>query len=258
MADGEIEIALVIAADDPQAIAHQIENLTDLAWFRLVPLGTVLIHDIHLDTPARRLDARRWALRLREIDGVVWLTLKGPSTPQPDGGIARREIERVWSEEALEDVLQTLRAGGVGVPASVPGVAAGSPLDVMRGLGFIVAQDRHTHRVLRDIVETPDDPAVAELAIDAVAYHLPGCDVHHFEVEIEAKTEEGRPLLGAVAADLAGRFAPALRHRMSSKLALGMAIARLHEEDALASLLGAGTILTPAAYEIVAARGTSI
>jgi inorganic triphosphatase YgiF len=269
MAEGEIEIALVIAADDPQAIASQIETLTDLARFRLVPRGTVMIHDIHLDTSAGWLDARRWALRLREIDGSVWLTLKGPSSHRPDGGTTRREIERMWSEEALAEALQTLRAAGVGAPASVPGragvgvpgsvpgPAAGSPLDVMRRLGLVVVQDRHTHRALRDVVETPGDRAVAELAIDVVTYHLPGRDVYHFEVEIEAKTQEGRPALGAIAADLARRFAPALRPRMGSKLTLGTAIARLHAEGALESLLGAGTILTPAAYEIVAARGAS-
>lgn len=254
----EVEIALVIAAADPRAVAAQVADLTEIARYRLIPRGTTAFHDVYVDTPEGTLDALRWALRLREIDGITWITLKGPSTDRPAGGITRWEVDRPWSADALEAVLRAMRAGGAGAPVSLPHPIMNAQLKVLHGLGFVVVQDRETWRTLRDVLgPMPGDPIVAELSVDAVTYHLPGSDVRHFEVEVEARSESGEQALGPIAAALIRRFAPALRHRTGSKLAIGKAIARLHGEGTLESLLGPGSTLTPAAYDVVAAPDAS-
>lgn len=214
------------------------------------------MRDIHLDTPDGQLAARRLALRVRTAGGGARrLALKGPSVALSGGGLARSELEWVWSGETLAIALEALASAGVRLPQPAAGAAGRDPLDVMRGVGLTVIQDRETRRTARDIVAAEGGPVLAELAIDAVVFHLGRCDVRHHEVEIEATSSEGEQAMQAVGREMMARFAPALRHRLGSKLAIGGAIERLHRAGALEALLGSDGALTRAAYDALEPPG---
>ena len=246
----ERELALVIVSAHPGDVARRIAAERRVAGYRLIPRGARAMRDIHLDTPDGQLAARRLALRVRTAGGAARrLTLKGPSVALSGGGLARSEREWVWSGETLAIALDAMASAGVRLPQPAAGAAGRDPLDVMRGVGLTVIQDRQTRRTARDIVAAENGPVLAELAIDAVVFHLRGCDVRHHEVEIEATSRGGEQVMQAVGRALMARFAPALRHHLGSKLAIGRAIERLYRAGALDALLGSDGALTRAAYD---------
>ncbi len=243
-------MTLIVVSETPEEVSRQIADLSRVAAYRLIPRGTIAIHDIHFDTPERVLEASRLALRIREIAGGVRLSFKGPSQRLPAGGVARIEIEDPWSMRALGGILDELEAGGVRVPARFQGITASGPREVMRALGFEEIQDRETERMTRSVVGGDRDaPVLAEVAIDSVLYHLAGVRVRHHEIEIEAKSQDGLSAAQHIAADLLNRFAPSLRSWNGSKLAIGRAIERLRRDEVLDQLLGRNGNLIPAAYD---------
>lgn len=246
----EQEVTLIIVSETPEEVSRQIADLRRIAAYRLVPREPIAIHDLHFDTPERILEASRLALRIREIAGGIRLSFKGPSQQLPAGGVARLEIEQPWSMRVLGGVLDELEARGVRLPGRFQAIAASSPREVMRLLGFEEIQDRETERLTRSVVGgARDAPVLAEVAIDSVLYHLPGAEVRHHEIEIEAKSQDGLSAAPNIAADLLSRFAPALRSWYGSKLAIGRAIERLRHDGALDQLLGRNGNLIPAAYD---------
>ncbi len=215
----EQEVTLIIASDHPEEVSRRIADLTRIGAYRLVPQETIAIHDIHFDTPERILEANRLALRIREIAGSIRLSFKGPSQDLSEGGVARLEIEESWSMRALRDILDELEARGVRVPGRFQAIDAPSPREVMRFLGFVEIQDRETRRMTRDAVAGDrDGPVLTEVAIDLVLYHLPGARVRHYEIEIEAKAQDGLSAAQQIAAALLDGFKPALRSWSGSKL----------------------------------------
>ncbi len=89
----ECEATLIILSDDPQVVVQQIAVPTSVANYRLLPQGPQLIRDRYLDTPDKALQAKTLALRIRELQGHHWITLKGHSQPTVGGGVERLEIE---------------------------------------------------------------------------------------------------------------------------------------------------------------------
>jgi inorganic triphosphatase YgiF len=243
----EREAKLVITAPRPGVIADAIAGLVRLGDRALVPVPTVRIRDVYLDTPSGVLRARRDSLRVREEDGRAWLTLKGPGREVEAGVMEREELETAWSPEAYAHCLELLAARGVAVRRAPPGA---DPVATMLASGLTRVQERSTERRRRH-AQGPPSP-LAELAIDAVTYRLAAGAVDHHEVEIEAKAPEGAGYLGRAIQDLRVRFGEALTPWRHGKLATGFAIERL-----LASPDGAGMVaeghLAPAAYPRLAA-----
>lgn len=246
----EAEIALVIAATDPRAVAEEIASLPGLADYRFVPHAPQPIRDRYLDTADRALAARHLALRIRTIGTVQWLTVKGPSAPTPWGGAERLELETPWSAETLSAALDALRRAGLALPF-IPLHAVTAPLETMRRLGLHVVQDRETHRRPRGVVREaePAGPVLAELAVDAVVFRTDHREVRLYDVEIEAKAPDGPAAAQSVTHALASRYAEALRRWPYGKLATGDVIERLLAEGTLHGLLAPDGALTPAAYD---------
>lgn len=245
----EHEATLFIASDDPDDVARRIAGLPTIAGFHLLPQDPLVIRDIHFDSPDGALHARGLALRIRWTRRQTLVTLKGPSQALPGGALARTEIERPWSSEALRAVLDALEAMEIRLPEPRQ-ARGGSPRKAMRSLGLEEIQDRETRRVPRSVLEVGSGgPAVAEVAIDAVVYHLHGARVRHHEVEIEAKAPRVETAVRDITAALLERFGPSLRRGLQSKLAIGLAVHELHRQGRLAPLLAADGTLRPAAYD---------
>ncbi len=250
----ETEAALVIAAGAAESVADRIARLRVVAGHDLVPRGTRRIHDTYFDTPDGELQAQRVALRIRELDGATWVTLKGPSQPTDWGGKERLEIDLLWSQDAAKRILAELAGRGLTPPARDRTVDASRPVQTMLALGLQVIQDRRVRRRVRDVVARHQPLVLAELAIDSVTYHFADRQIHHHEVEIETKSRDGPRAGRAVAEDLISMYAPALRSWPFGKLATGRAIERFLHEGISKGLLDDSDSLTPAAYDWIAAR----
>jgi hypothetical protein len=249
--DLEIEAALVIRSESPQVVAGQIAGLTSVGNYRLVPQDSEMIHDFYLDTPGRALQAQKLALRIREIGGMRWITLKGGSQPSAFGGVERLEIEARWSKEALTRAIKELVDRGIKVPQPRQRFGDAPPLDVVAGLGLQVIQERSNHRKVRDVVLMGQESGLvlAQLVVDCVVYHFGAREIRHHEVEIEAKVRDGSPALKDVIESLVATYGPALQRWDHGKLVTGKAIEALLSEGALEGLLEPSGNLKPVAYD---------
>lgn len=249
----EIEATLIICSADPREAARKIAALTSIGNYRLQAQDSQTIHDLYFDTPDTALKTRNLSLRIREIGGKKWITLKGRSQRSDWGGVERMEIEEPWSESALTGVATELMDRNIRMPHKIHEFDVGEPVDVMFRLGLEVVQHRETHREVRNVVggETGNF-ILAELAIDSVVYHFNDRTTCHHEVEIEAKVKDASPVLRTVIEALIAMFGPTLRRWDYSKLATGKAIETLLSEGTLDRLLDASNNLKPAAYDKIA------
>ena len=89
----EVEVALLIAADDAPAVASNIARATHLAGYELAAREDQRLHDVHYDTADHALQAQGFALRTRLRNGSQLITLKGAARNDGRGGVTRMEIE---------------------------------------------------------------------------------------------------------------------------------------------------------------------
>ncbi len=244
----EREAKLVIRDARPEAVADAIAALDKLAGARLVPAGEVALRDVYLDTPARALSDLGVGLRVRVAGSETLLALKGSSREVDPGVLEREEIEAPWSAAALDRLRALLAGRGIEL-RSAP--AAGEPVSTLRIMGLEALQERTTQRRLRNAVDA-GGVRLAELAIDAVTYHLSVGDVRHHEVEIEAKSPDGAAYLPRAGAALRERFGDSLAPWLHGKLEIGLAIARLLAAGDPRAIVTDGH-LTPDAYPRLAA-----
>ncbi|MCI0438748.1 MAG: CYTH domain-containing protein [Chloroflexi bacterium] len=245
----EAEIALVVCSHNPEAIVKEIAVVRELNSFRFVPRESNEIRDTYMDTPAGDLRARAIALRIREVNGAPWITLKGPSKPTDWGGTERLEVEDKWSQAALSKAVDQLVGQGVRLGNGAAKSDLGSPLEVMENMGLKVLQERRTHRYIRDVLNR-NSQLLAELAIDSVDYCFGGrCATLH-EIEIEAKSGARGKTLKALIDDLVRNF-PALRAWEHNKLITGIAIEEMMSRDEFDGLVDSSGNLKPEAYESI-------
>ena len=241
----EIEATLIVISPEPQKVLEKVSRLDRIprllgggAVYRIKDLGERHIHDVYLDTPNRSLGKRKWALRLRRIDGTPHITLKGPSSTT-SAGQEREEEEQPWSQEALHLVFDQLRSEGIDLGDGRQLPRQAGPEDVLREFGLVVVQNRETQRQVMSLVDRHQAER-AELALDEVVYHFDGIDVQIHEVEIEAKGASrrlGRDAVVATTRYLRWRWWPRLRPWSHGKLATGMAIRALLEEVSVGEVL---------------------
>lgn len=246
----EIEAALIIKSENPQIIAKQISEMTSIADYRLVPQESEIIHDIYFDTTDGRLHSKKIALRIRTIGLSNWITIKGPSRRTWWGGVKRLEIEKLWSKNALTEVLNELEYRGIKMKIHQlhQDFENIHPLAVMSNLGLKVIQDRESHRKPMNIKYKDNSSVLAELVIDYTIYHFSKQDICLYEVEIESKVENDFTVLKTVIDNLFKIYKPALQKWDHSKLAMGKAIEKLSSEGMLKGMLNINN-LEPEAYD---------
>ncbi len=255
-ADGrtEIETTLVVVSSLPDETGDKIADLGSLAVYRLFARPKVVLRDIYWDLPDGRLGDRHVALRTRSTERKMQVTLKGPGRRLRGAGVERLEIEELWSESALADVLRALES--LGLAPDIPDASAWSesPDEALRILGFSVLQERETERRPRDVMpaDVPEPAAVAELAIDTTTYRLGRAAVRHHEVEIEARGDRGAEALEPLAEALKVRFPSQLRVWDHGKLATGKAAAALLKAGSLNRFISEDGNIMPPAYDMIA------
>jgi len=144
-----------------QALFRRLNAMDHIGNFALEHAGTVDILTVYLDTPELSLFYSHHALRLRIMQGRVFLSLKGPST-SPDGLVQERPEDEVdapgFSEKSLpgaEDILRLL-------PSSVELLK-----DVTLSASLRSMDKRSLHYVLHE------SERAYEIACDTVVFSSP-------------------------------------------------------------------------------------
>jgi hypothetical protein len=277
----EVEGALLVCADDQEAVGRKVMALQGVDRFELRPRPAQRIRDVYLDTGDGALAAARVAFRVRELDGEPLLTLK--ADPVRSGLAAERlELEAPWSAGALGAALEELRRHGIELPDPPPPegsgeprrgapvgregsgeprggapvgrvLGAGAPLADLGALGLRPTQTRETTRTPRDVHERGRAAGpVAELTLDDVGYQLPAGTARLLEVEVEAKGPGGLEEVQALLEALAETFAGELKPWPYGKLVTGRAVERLLAAGRLEGQLDERQRIRPAAHDLLA------
>lgn len=247
----EHELTLVITSEAPEVIADRIGQLSDVAGFKLCCARDRVIRDFYFDTPERELKARGWALRIREIDGSLFIALKGPQEADDSGIVARLEIENAWSPAAFDEILRELSRHGFSTSVARKSAASPSPLQEMEAEGFQLIQTRETSRRTIDIVKLPQNVRAVEMAVDVVAYRFEAGRIRHYEVELESKSEIGPGAIRDVMRHLQAAFGDELKVWPFSKLATGAALERLLRDRSI--VVNENASLHPSDYDKIEA-----
>ena len=241
----EIEAALMICSDNARAVAQAVSALAEIAGYSLLTQGTDQLHVTHLDTPARTLNRKGFALRVRRLGAQNLLALKGESQMTDWGGTKRLEVEGAWSPEIFDAIGRTLGEQGIRLGGWSPAFANTEPVSTLRSLGLEVIQDREMSRETKHVAAT-DGKAFAELAIDRVTLHLRETDVIFYQVEIEVKGEAQSVALRAIVEALQAMHPSELRAWRYGKLATGLALERMAHDGELAVWLDVERQITAA------------
>jgi inorganic triphosphatase YgiF len=161
-----------------QALFRRLNAMDHIGNFVLEHAGTVDILTIYLDTPELALFYSHHALRLRIMQGRVFLSLKGPSTT-PEGLVQERPEEEVdapgFSEKSLPTVEDILRL----MPSSAK---------LLKGLTLSASLRSMDKRALHYILH--EGECAYEIACDSVVFNSPrkpGLKAEATELEIEQK-----------------------------------------------------------------------
>jgi hypothetical protein len=239
----EVEGKLVLTSPDRAMMIEAIAALGAIGGYVVVGRTQHALSDAYFDTPARELATARLALRVRGEDGRDRLTVKGEGRIDA-GVISRFELEREWSREALDEVLEALRDGGVSLEASRLDVASGATA-ALQSLGLRPTSPRTNLRTALALADA-SGTIVAELDVDRVSFTAGATAVKHYELECEAHGDHGSDVIRAVLADLRSRF-EGLRPVAYSKLDLAEHLERLEAEGRLALMLEEDSGLKPGA-----------
>jgi len=233
----EVEAVLIIKGD-VDAVLKELADLRSILNYRLEPGQSKTIHDRYFDTIDRRLRKRGANLRIREIDGSLFISVKSHTRRTLRGATARREIEVPWSKQNLLSLIKDLELeADLALPERQ--FSDADPLAAMEATGLQLVQDRETRREVRDVssVRKPD-LVLAELAIDRVTYHIGNHNISIFEVEVEEKAKGSSSVISDLTKALLQAYQPSLQKWSHGKFVTGLAIQRLLETEPADNLLG--------------------
>lgn len=239
----EIEARRILVGARRGAQLDALSELKKVAGLRCGGFEVRRQRDRYFDLPEGALTAKDCALRLRGVDDLLLLTLKGPTREAGEGVVARLEVEAPWSPSALEALRPHLAELGVELQNSVGGADAERAL---AELGLHCVQERRTNRRAATL-ESGAAP-VAELVLDEVLYVAAGTRVLHREVEVEALGDTSAEEVLRIARDLEARVPDALRPWPWSKTAVGVALDALAAAGELADVM-VGDELSAVAYD---------
>jgi len=228
----------LIIKGDVDAVLKELADLRSILNYRLEPGQSKTIHDRYFDTIDRRLRKRGANLRIREIDGSLFISVKSHTRRTLRGATARREIEVPWSKQNLLSHIKDLELeADLALPERQ--FSDADPLAAMEATGLQLVQDRETRREVRDVssVRKPD-LVLAELAIDRVTYHIGNHNISIFEVEVEEKAKGSSSVISDLTKALLQAYQPSLQKWSHGKFVTGLAIQRLLETEPADNLLG--------------------
>ena len=245
----EIETTLIICSEDPETVVEEIADIKTILNYQLFPNENKKIHDWYWDTEDNSLLKNRLSLRFREVNSKQLITLKGDAKISNWGGIERLEIELPWSKEGLLQILNEIKEKGVIRNPMSDRLDFDQPILVFKELGFELVQNRETKRRIRNFVIKNREQVLAELAIDFVRYKIGNKPVHHFELEIESKHENGIKVLRTCSEYLCKKYSKTLHKWKHSKLTTGKALENLLKKEPRETVVSTFNNVLPSTYK---------
>jgi uncharacterized protein YjbK len=245
----EIELKLVIKSNNPYQIIEEISQLNSIGQYILKPPETKKIRDAFFDTNSYQLRKNKIALRTRLMDNVWYITLKGKQQIDKNGIINRFELELPWCQSSLNEVLEYLSKYDFSISNHPKIRVSDYPINDLQKLGFVIIQDRITERISKLIVNQKDNIIIAEIALDSVFYEIQKRKIGHFEIEIEAKNEEGKNALNTSSKELLALYKDQLTVWIYNKLVTGIALESLFNDKFLSEFVNNYNNLKPTAYD---------
>ncbi len=246
----ETEATLVVVSERPAELLGEIESFTSIGPYRLGPSRVLKFDDRYFDTADRALTKNKWALRLRNIGSETRIALKGPSRNKDLGAVERLEIDFPSDPESLSKIFSEMVNRKLGAMLPKTEALSVDSLKTLKLAGLQVIQHRTTRRRLKNVLVEQTGDLLAELALDSVVYLLAQGEVAHFEIEIEAKANDGCNTIRTVSEFLRRLYGSQLLPWPHSKLVTGDAIEILVEQMRLGDPLQA-VRLTSGDYKMI-------
>jgi hypothetical protein len=251
----EIEATLAICSSAPEPIANELACLRAVGRYQLMPRPELAILDVYLDLADHTLRSRGFGLRVRRIDDLQLITLKGRPEEVAGGGRRREEIDLTWSEDSLNSIVERLAKAGLALVLPEEVCEWNDPLTVLSQIGFIAEHKRNTRRRPRDVTsDRISTSVIAELVVDSVSFQFQCGDVRHHEIEIETKGDGGVVAMQHISEELLAGWPDALRVWDHGKRSTGKAVEALIAERGTMGLISATGDLVPEAYDLISSR----
>lgn len=248
----ETETTLVIASEDPVSVRRRISQLSFLRGFKLAKADDRSLRDVYFDSIGRTLSSKRIAFRLRETSGETIIGLKGEPQISDSGSIERVEIELDWNLNSWKQFLELLSQADVHPSFSPITFDPDRPVETITKSEFSILQERSTQRIVRNVMSMePGGPILSEMVLDDVSFQVGKLIIHHHEVEVELKSEDGRSSVAAAIDGLMNEMGSELRIWYHSKLTTGQAIVDLILNGQLKPLISSDHSLLPEAYNLI-------
>jgi uncharacterized protein YjbK len=247
----EIETKLVIFDKDPKKIANQIALEKNFGNYILESAPDQIIRDRYFDTAGHFLRSKGLAFRFRALNNENLLTLKGNSRIQAGGAIRRMEIEDRWNERTLNEILQILSYIGLTLKFKAKEFIQSDPLITLNKLGFILLQERTTHRQIRIIKNPENSLEKAEMAIDKAIYQFQNHNLKHYEVEMEEKSELATGMIEQCITIIHSSYPNTLKSWKINKLVLGLVLEKLVQNPEFHQNIASDGHISSKGYQLI-------
>ena len=237
--NSESEISLIILSDNLQSVIEKINDIKDIHDFELEYVSDDKINDTYFDSQSFILHKKKFALRIRNKNDILQITLKGPPKSEVHN-ITRQEDEYEWSKDSFEKICDHLKEI---MDIDKKEIGKYFDKDPLKTLGQIGFREIHTHtnnRKVFHITKANDSTkeVISELDIDNVIYHLKfdqnlfDISVIDIELEKKGKTNEYQAITKTMINHLKERLgSDAIREWKYGKLNLGKGLEKLCKEN---------------------------
>src|SRR6185437_11357984 len=188
----ETEISLIIYLDNIETLSNKIKDMQNVNDYKLEHITDERIIDTYFDNTSDFLYKKKFALRIRNKNGVDFITLKGPPKFEFHS-VSRSEKEYKWSEEAFDTITKLLKELIEINGKEIDKCFNKNPIKTLEQLGL---KEIHTHindRKIINITKTNDakNNLISEMDIDNVTFPLKSnlelFNVSVINIEIEKK-----------------------------------------------------------------------
>ncbi|MGN6623914.1 MAG: CYTH domain-containing protein [Candidatus Nitrosocosmicus sp.] len=239
--NSESEVSLIILSDNLRSVIDKITDIKDIPDFELEHVSDVKINDTYFDSQSFILHKKKYALRIRNENDILQITLKGP--PKYDGhNITRQEEEYEWSKDSFDKMCDHLKEIMDIDKKEVGKYFDKNPLKTLGHLGFREIHKHTNNRKVFHITKTDGSSkeVISELDIDNVIYHLKfgqnlfDISVINIELEKKGKTNDYQKITKTMINHLKERLgSDVTREWKCGKLNLGKGLEKLYKENEL-------------------------
>ncbi len=246
----ELEAKFVVISEKPQQIIDKLLHIKAISGYDLSPKKNFEIRDIYFDDDFQRLKKSQLALRIRILEGEIYITLKGKPTFSSWGAIERLEVELPWSPNALNKIFEILNEKNIPLERSADNFSNEDPILTLERCGLQVVHDRESYRRTFNISSSVNrSQYLVELVVDTVKFHIGKQIILHHEIELETLSSEGITILKELVHTLHEQFYPEIQIWKYSKLESGIAIELLYKNKKLQKYIKGDGNLFPGGYK---------